>query len=55
MNDEPSSIPIERYITIYAHKNYVMVSGLNARQETVLPSRRVERDSPQTLHNIRYQ
>jgi len=45
MNDEPISIPIERYIAIDAHKHYVMVGGLNARQETVLPSRRVDMEN----------
>ena len=42
MNDGPISIPIERYIAIDAHKHYVMVGGLNSRQETVLPARRVD-------------
>jgi transposase len=41
MSDEPISIPIERYIAIDAHKTYVRVGGLNARQETVLAVRRV--------------
>ena len=45
MNDEPISIPIERYIAIDAHKHYVMVGGLNARQETVLPVRRVDMEN----------
>ena len=45
MNDEPISIPIERYIAIDAHKYYVMVGGLNARQETVLPTRRVDMEN----------
>jgi transposase len=42
MNDEPISIPILRYIAIDAHKHYVMVGGMNALQEMVLPTRRVE-------------
>jgi transposase len=45
MSEEPNSIPIERYIAIDAHKHYVMVGGLNARQETVLPTRRVEMEN----------
>jgi transposase len=42
MNEEPISIPIERYIAIDAHKHYVMVGGLNASLETVLAVRRVK-------------
>ena len=45
MNDEPISIPILRYIAIDAHKHYVMVGGMNARQEMVLPTRRVEMEN----------
>jgi transposase len=45
MSEEPNSIPIERYVAIDAHKNYVMVGGLNARQETVLEVRRVEMEN----------
>jgi transposase len=41
MINDPISIPIERYIAIDAHKHYVMVGGLNAQQELVLPVRRV--------------
>jgi len=41
MTDDPIATPIERYIAIDAHKHYVMVGGLNARQDTVLPVRRV--------------
>lgn len=42
MVDSPISIPFTRYIAIDAHKNYVVVGGLNAQQEKVLPVRRVE-------------
>jgi transposase len=45
MNEEPISIPIERYIAIDAHKHYVMVGGLNASLETVLPVRRVQMEA----------
>jgi transposase len=45
MNEEPISIPILRYIAIDAHKHYVMVGGMNARQETVLPARRVDMEN----------
>jgi hypothetical protein len=45
MNDESISIPIERYIAIDAHKNYVMVGDMNARQEMVLPTRRVDMEN----------
>ena len=45
MTDEPISTPIERYVAIDAHKHYLMVGGMNARQETVLPVRRVEMEN----------
>ena len=45
MKDEPISIPILRYIAIDAHKHYVMVGGMNALQEMVLPTRRVEMEN----------
>jgi hypothetical protein len=45
MNDEPISIPILRYIAIDAHKHYVMVGGMNAQQEMVLPTRRVDMEA----------
>jgi transposase len=45
MNDESTSIPILRYIAIDAHKHYVMVGGMNALQEMVLPTRRVEMEN----------
>ena len=49
MSDDPISIPIVRYIAIDAHKHYVMVGGMNARQEMVLPTRRVDMEN-QTRH-----
>jgi hypothetical protein len=45
MNDDLDSIPIERYIAVDAHKHYVMVGGLNAQLETVLPARKVGMES----------
>ncbi len=45
MSEDPISIPIERYIAIDAHKHYVMVGGLNARQEVVLPTHRVDMEN----------
>jgi transposase len=45
MSDDLNSSPIERYVAIDAHKKYVMVGGLNAQQEMVLPIRRVEMEN----------
>lgn len=45
MSEDPITIPIERYIAIDAHKHYLMVGGLNAQQETVLPTRRVDMEN----------
>jgi transposase len=45
MKDEPISIPILRYIAIDAHKHYIMVGGMNAQQEMVLPARRVDMEN----------
>jgi hypothetical protein len=33
---------VERYIAIDAHKHYVVVGGLNAQMEVVLPLRRID-------------
>jgi transposase len=41
MSEDTISIPIQRYIAIDAHKKYMMVGGMNARQETILAVRRV--------------
>jgi transposase len=35
----------ERYVAVDLHKAYVMVGGVNARQEVVLPPRRLELDA----------
>lgn len=44
MTSPPKTIPFERYLAIDAHKRYVVVGGLNAQQEIVLPVRRIEVD-----------
>lgn len=36
------SPPIERYLGIDLHKHYLVIGGVNAKQEVVLPPRRVE-------------
>jgi hypothetical protein len=45
MSEDLISIPIVRYIALDAHKHYAMVGGLNARQETLLPARRVDMEN----------
>lgn len=42
MNSNPETIPIERYIGIDIHKQYVMVGGQNEKQEWVLRPRNVQ-------------
>jgi transposase len=42
MTDPQISSPFERYLAIDAHKHYVVVGGLNAQLEVVLPARRME-------------
>lgn len=42
MNSPENARPIERYIALDIHKEYVMVGGMNAAQEWVLRPRRVE-------------
>jgi len=42
MNRNPETIPIERYIGIDIHKQYVMVGGQNDKQEWVLRPRNVQ-------------
>jgi hypothetical protein len=37
----PAQQVIERYIVIDAHKHYVVIGGLSAQMESVLPLRRV--------------
>ena len=36
------SPPIERYLGIDLHKHYLVIGGVNAKQEVVLPPRRIE-------------
>lgn len=38
----PSPPSFERYLAVDLHKHYVVIGGLNARQEIVLAPRRVE-------------
>ncbi len=38
----PRTRPIERYIALDIHKQYVLAGGMNARQEWTLPPRRIE-------------
>jgi len=42
MKTFPETIPIERYIAIDLHKEYVMVGGKNEQQEWTLRPRRVQ-------------
>src|SRR5512136_1107934 len=35
-------IPFERYVAVDLHKDYVVVGGVNARLEVILPPRRIE-------------
>jgi transposase len=37
-----NSSPFERYLAIDAHKHYIVIGGLNAKLELVLPARRLE-------------
>ena len=38
----PRTRPIQRYIALDIHKEYVLAGGMNARQEWMLPPRRIE-------------
>jgi transposase len=38
----PRTRPIQRYIALDIHKEYVLAGGMNARQEWLLPPRRIE-------------
>src|SRR5262245_29638435 len=40
----PRTRPIERYIALDIHKEYVLAGGMNARQVWTLPARRIEMD-----------
>lgn len=42
MPDTQNSSPVERYLALDAHKHYVVVGGLNAQLEVVLPARRMD-------------
>lgn len=42
MTDPQNSSSFERYLAIDAHKHYVVVGGLNAQLEIVLPARRMD-------------
>ena len=42
MNSQTSSIPSERYLAVDLHKHYVVVGGVNAQQQVVLPPRRMD-------------
>ena len=42
MNFSPETIPIQRYVAIDLHKEYVMVGGKNDQQEWTLRPRRVQ-------------
>ncbi|HLB46349.1 MAG TPA: hypothetical protein VJL59_04905 [Anaerolineales bacterium] len=43
MNSQPFSTPIERYLAVDlpSGKHYVVVGGVNAQQQVVLPPRRI--------------
>ena len=42
MTEPEKSSPFARYLAIDAHKRYVVVGGLNAQLEIVLPARRMD-------------
>jgi transposase len=42
MNSQAISIPIERYLAVDLHKHYAVIGGVNAQQQVVLPSRRMD-------------
>ena len=42
MTEPQNSSPFERYLAVDAHKRYVVVGGLNARLEIVLPAHRMD-------------
>jgi transposase len=45
MKTETASITETRYLGVDLHKHYLVIGGVNARQEVVLPPRRVELDN----------
>lgn len=42
MNSSPETIPIQRYVAIDSHKEYVFIGGMNDRQKWILTPRRVQ-------------
>lgn len=42
MNSSPATIPIQRYIAIDSHKEYVFIGGMNDQQKWSLTPRRVQ-------------
>ena len=38
----PITRPIQRYIALDIHKEYVLAGGMSAKQEWLLPPRRIE-------------
>jgi transposase len=44
MKTEVASITETRYLGVDLHKHYLVIGGVNARQEVVLPPRRIELD-----------
>ncbi len=38
------SSPLERHLAVDLHKHYLVIGGVNAHQEVVLPLRRVDLD-----------
>jgi hypothetical protein len=54
MSEAPNSSSFQRYLAIDAHKHYVVVGGMNAQLEIVLPARRmdIERYSQWAKENL---
>jgi transposase len=42
MKPSPDAIPFERYVGLDLHKHYVVVAGVNQRQEVILSPKRIE-------------
>jgi len=42
MNPQTPSIPIERFLAVDLHKYYVVVGGVSAQQQVILPPRRMD-------------
>lgn len=45
MSQPLSSTTETRYLRVDLHKHYLVIGGVNARQEVVLPPRRIELDA----------